>query len=67
MLQYLFWVFPLTWRMTLLYFNKENIAIIFPPVPFSLWSLGIRFRFTFKEVTFQFAYNQTFSTDFFSF
>lgn len=50
------------WRVTLVYFNKENIAIIFPPVPFSLWSLGIRVRFTFKEVTFQFAY---LSTDFF--
>lgn len=39
-------------------FSKENIAIIFPPVPFSLWSLGRKFRFTFKEVTFQFTYNQ---------
>lgn len=67
MLQYLFWVFSLTWRRTLVYFNKENIAIIFPPVSFYLWSLGIRFRFTFKEVTFQFADNQTFSTDFFAF
>lgn len=60
MLQCLFWVFPFTWRMTSACFGREKTAITLPPVPFRLWSLGTRFRFTFKEVTFQFAYSQTF-------